>query len=98
MAVPSLLKSLVFGAGGGILYGYSFLGHTALLSKISSRVPRKGRFFLFSLSSFFRFVLLALLWLYVLRTPSLNIILVLVSFFGGFWLMILHKKVRSHEH
>lgn len=98
MVLHILLKSLFLGAGGGILYGYSFLGHTALLSKIPAFFLPRNKLLLFSALSFIRLILLAILWLYVLRTPSLNIILVLISFFGGFWLMVLHKKVRSHEH
>lgn len=98
MALHFLLTSLFLGAGGGILYGCSFLGQRSFLIRPLGSLSRRFFFAFFSLASFVRFVLLAVLFFYVLRSPSLDIILVLVSFFGGFWLIVLQKKVRSHEH
>jgi hypothetical protein len=98
MTTLLFLKSLFLGAGAGALYGLSLLGHRNLVFKTSSNFLPSRKFFLFFVSSFMRLGLLAVLCLYVLRTPSLNIILVLASFFGGFWLAVLQKKVRSHEH
>ncbi len=98
MTTLLFLKSLFFGAGAGTLYGLSLLGHRNLVFKTSSFFLSNKKFFLFFISSFLRLVLLAFLCLYVLRTPSLNIILVLISFFGGFWLAVLRKKENSHEH
>jgi len=97
MTPLSLIESLFLGAGAGLLYGLSFLGHTTFISKISTNFLPGKKFLFLSLSAFLRLLLLGLLWIYILRTPSLNIILVLISFFAGFWLVILGKKVRSHE-
>jgi hypothetical protein len=98
MTTILFLKSLFLGAGAGSLYGLSLLSYRNLVLKTSSNFLPSRKFFLFFVSAFLRFGLLALLCLYILRTPSLNIILVLASFFGGFWLVVLQKKVRSHEH
>ena len=98
MTTVLFLKSLFLGAGAGVLYGLSLLGYRNLVFKTASNFLPSRKFFLFFVSAFLRLGLLALLCLYVLRTPSLNIILVLTSFFGGFWLAVLRKKVRSHEH
>ncbi len=90
----SLIYSLVLGAGAGILYGISFLSHkNKVLKSVESFSPRARSFFIFALYSLVRLGLLAFFWLYVLRTPSLHIILVLASFLGGFWIVIMQKKV-----
>ncbi len=94
MNLLSLVYSLILGAGAGVLYGYSFLSHkNKILENSENFSPRARSFFLFTLRSLIRLGLLALFWLYVLRTPSLQIILVLASFLGGFWTVIMQKKV-----
>ena len=94
MDLSSLVYSVILGAGAGVLYGYSFLSHkNKVLESMKNFSPRARSFLFFILHSLVRLGLLAFFWLYVLRTPSLHIILVLASFLGAFWTVIMQKKV-----
>ena len=87
MTAIHILESLALGCSTGLIYSFLLTNKFSLF---------KDNF----VSSFFmallRIVSIALLWNYVLRRTSLNIILVLISFLASFWVVVIKKKVQ-HE-
>jgi predicted neutral ceramidase superfamily lipid hydrolase len=90
-----LLWSTLTGFSSGLLYGLIFMVQDLFIpyEKTSLSKIKKQKFISFFSMATFRIVLAALLWHYVLRSKSLNIILVLISFLVGFWAVVIKKKV-----
>lgn len=91
MHIYSIVFSLMFGAGGGLLYGLFFLSLPSWVFTLTSKRSLL-RFLLYSSS---RFIFLILFWGYILRTSSLSTILVTVSFLGTFWIATLAKRIQA---
>lgn len=87
MALIHILGSLTVGCLSGIIYGLLLIKRTSPFG--NSFIPS---FFM----AFLRIVSVALLWNYVLRRTSLDIILVLISFLASLWTVVIKKKVQ-HE-
>ncbi len=92
MTTTCLVLSLGLGAGGGVLYGLFFL---SLPSRLTAHPSKRSllRFLLYSSS---RSIFLILFWAYVLRTNSLDTILVTVSFLGAFWIATIAQRVQAN--
>ena len=100
MNLETVLTSLAIGVVTGVFYGFTFipqklLSKQAQLSK-SPKELRKKSFISFFVFSTVRVALIGALWFYVLRTETINIILVLLSFLISFWRIILKKKVKQY--
>ena len=87
MTAIHILGSLALGCITGIVY--SFL----LIRKFSGL---QSNFVSSFFMAFLRIFAVAVLWNYVLRRTSLDIILVLISFLASFWFVVIKKKVQ-HE-
>lgn len=98
LSTTTIVWSVGAGVVAGLLYGLFFLKSDLAMTpqSTSTKQIRKEKFFTFFLMATLRVLVIALLWYYVLRSSSLNIILVLVAFLIGFWAVILKKKVL-HE-
>ncbi len=92
MTLYSAILSLVTGIGTGILYGLFFLLQKRRVLFSRESISEKRQFSSALLFSFARIITLALLWYYVLLSPSINFILLLTSFLGAFWLTIFTKR------
>jgi hypothetical protein len=95
MTFFTIASSLGLGLVTGILYGFFFTKKDLTLpnNNTEPKQLRKENFLSFFFMATLRILLMVLLWHYVLRSSSLNIILVLVSFLAGFWAVIIKKKV-----
>src|SRR5271163_607894 len=103
MALYPVAVSLIIGFSTGIMYGLFFL----LQSKkrvqsfsettISSSQPLKRYHSSFVLFSALRVLTLFTLWYFLLRSPINHLILVLVSFFTAFWLVIFKDKAKTYD-
>lgn len=98
MIFSTVIASCGLGFITGILYGFLFNKQNPLNLKIqpestdAQQVEAKKKF-LFFLTPALRILLIVPLWYYVLRSSSLNIIMVLLTFLISFWTVILQKKV-----
>ena len=97
MTLSIFMWSVGAGLITGIVYGFSFLTQDLSLSSADTQPKklRKEKFISFFLMATLRILFIIFLWYYVLRSPSLNIILVLVSFLAGFWTVVIKKKVLN---
>jgi len=88
----TILSALFFGSLSGLLYGYIFLTQKRNIllggQTNSSRATHLMRSFIFTAA---RFLPLLMLWFSLLLSPSINHILLISSFFGMFWLVVLKK-------
>lgn len=95
MTIYSFLLSLSLGLLIGVAYGFSFL-----LQKrrtLSTLITESGSIsyrtkiirLIFSMS---RLVILALLWLYLFRSPAVDIAIIVPSFLLSFWFVLLKRK------
>lgn len=95
MTFLTIFGSIGLGIVAGIMYGFLFTQKDLSLpdNQTETKQLRKKNFFSFFFMATFRILLMVLLWHYVLRSSSLNIILVLISFLAGFWTVVIKKKV-----
>lgn len=95
----SLLNSFL-SAVLGLLLG-SFHGLSFLLTRrrvFSSEGAHKRNLRIASLSSsILRLLFLAILFFYLLRSPSIHFILLIIGFFIAFWSLILMQRALLHE-
>ncbi len=91
--------SLLVGAAMGLIYGWYFIiqQERLLMIRTYNSASATKTLTLITCASIARITMLALLWLYILRTTSINFILALISFMLLFWLTVFKKKGRSHE-
>lgn len=88
MHILTILSALSLGTMLGICYGLSFHWTKAL-----SFSDKKTTTFAYGgIVSFLRIILCAIILFYVLRIPSIPIILVLVPFFISMWVIIIKYK------
>lgn len=88
MELYTVVLSLITGFGVGALYGLFFL-----LQARRRVSPPTERYYPSPFTyALLRMITLCLLWFFLLRSPSINLILVLVSFLTAFWLVILNDK------
>jgi len=84
-----VLLSIFIGSSAGLLYGLLFITQK---NKIPFSESAKKQIWYHRITSillsFLRIALLAAGWYYILRSPTIPFILILVSFLAGFWLVI----------
>lgn len=86
--------ALLSGIVGGILYGLLFVGQKKILMFASANPHQQTRQKISSLLlTMLRIILLGMAWYFLLRSPAIPFILILVSFLAGFWLIIIKQKV-----
>ena len=92
--IISSVLSLIVGCFIGLFYGHVFLiQRRRVFSFDHTKIPSTGILMLRSGAvTFVRIIGLALIWYGILLTPTINFILVILSFCGTFWWMILNKK------
>jgi Na+/proline symporter len=97
MTLLNSLLSLTLGLISGSLYGLSFL--ISRRRVFSYRKPIAKRKLLIALisSSALRILLLAALFVYLLRSTSIHFILLIIGFFIAFWGIILAQRAWLHE-
>lgn len=94
--------SIVVGFAIGVLYGFLFLWYQKKFFsyfstvKTDSPLTLSSKLIFFSLITFIRISLLALIWYYVLRAKNAHAILSLIFFIIGFLLPIVQKKVCNN--
>lgn len=88
--------SIALGLLIGIIYGLFFV--TQQRRAFSLDQPTFTRHLITSLLlSTLRFTILAFCMVYILHSPSINPILILLSAPLAFWYIVRNKKVRKHE-
>ncbi len=102
MELYTVALSLIIGFSIGIIYGLFFLLNgkkRVLIPTQDSHNPRshKRHYLSFLLSSCMRITTLIILWYFLLRSPTIHFILVLVSFITAFWLVILKDRAKTHD-
>ncbi len=95
MAVYSALVSACIGIFTGLMYGLSFVLQQRRVFRVTA--SEQPNLLVVSLLSIVRFSILATLWYYLLRWPSIDFILVLMFFLVTFWLIILKKRPTQDE-
>lgn len=85
-----MLKSLLLSISAGILVGYSY----GLLFLMGKGVPSLLTHVVFTL---IRFAFLVLVGGYLLTLPSIQPIILVLSFLATFWLIILRYKAQFDE-
>lgn len=91
MIIVSVLGSCILGISLGIIYGLSFQWTKALSLKKSNT-----RHFCYGASiSLLRIFSIALIFFYLLKTPSVQFILIVVPFFIALWLIIIKNKALN---
>ncbi len=83
-----IIVSILLGILLGILYGLSFRWAKAFYTL--SKKPTV--FIIFALTSILRISIFGTIFFYLLRIPSIQIILVVVPFFLTVWILILKNK------
>lgn len=93
----SFFISIGLGAVVGYCYGLFFITKQKKAFFIQQFHNKKRQFISFFCFSVGRFLLLCFFLGYVLRSSMIHSILLLISFIGAFWFIILKKKVYFHE-
>ncbi|HZW60696.1 MAG TPA: hypothetical protein VFF04_00560 [Candidatus Babeliales bacterium] len=90
MPTITIFLSIITGIISGIIYGLFFLLQRR---RVFSLDATSYRFHALNvIFSATRILLLAVVWYYLLLSPSINLILLVTSFLGVFWLTILTAK------
>ena len=94
MTLPSIITPIASGIFLGLIYGYSFVAQQR-----SIFFPEVLAFLVFHHSSFFplRIIFFVLTWYYLLRSPILHSILMMIICMVIFWLVILNTKTQLYE-
>lgn len=88
--------SIIIGISIGYFYGLSFVTQQKRAFFIQKFHRKKQFIFSFCLS-IGRLLLLCGFFGYLLHYPAIHSILLIVSFMGAFWFMVLNKRVYPHE-
>ena len=88
--------SIIIGISVGYFYGLSFVIQQRKSFFIQQFHRRRQFIFSFCLS-IGRLLLLCGCFGYLLHSPAIHSILLVVSFMGAFWFIVLNKKVYPHE-
>jgi hypothetical protein len=89
------LPIIILGASAGLLYGLLFISQKIRHFPNTNATPSQIWYHRISsiLLSMLRIILLGVGTYYLLRSPTIPFILILVSFLAGFWCVIMKKKV-----
>lgn len=90
--------SILVGTFLGILYGHFFVQQQRNAQSISTQSDAHNQSIFIqwkhlATSLGVRFLCFGFLWYYYLLWPTFNFILLLIAFFGTFWLIVITKKV-----
>jgi hypothetical protein len=88
--------SLIIGCSIGLVYGLSFALQQRRVFLDHTTSPKSSILIALFLLSF-RLIFFALTLLYILHLPSINLILILMSFIVTVWYCITHKRARPYE-
>ncbi|MDR3549855.1 MAG: hypothetical protein P4L31_00440 [Candidatus Babeliales bacterium] len=100
MTLYSIILSITIGTLIGVAYAVSFLlNKTRMLFSINDEMhhpslKNKITKLVFSIT---RLTILAMVWIYTMRLPSVSFALVIFSFFISFWAVIITKKSKLSE-
>ncbi len=94
MSLLIFILSGLIGMSAGLFYGLLFITQKRrLFFTNNTQRPIWHHRLTSILLSVLRVALLAAGWYYILRSPTIPFILILVSFLAGFWLIITKMKV-----
>jgi len=88
--------SVIIGISIGYFYGLSFVTQQKRAFFIQ-HFHRKKQFILSFCLSIGRLLLLYVCFSYLLHYPAIHSILLVISFMGAFWFIVINKKVYPHE-
>lgn len=85
----------------GVVYAFFFIMHAKRKIETSDATSDKKlarkQYRISLLITLLRIIILIVLWSYILRSPSIHFILVLVAFIAAFWYVIISMKAKTHE-
>ncbi len=88
------LLTILIGFSSGILYGLLFVAQKSRFPAPSATATQLWFYRITAiLVSILRITLLMTMAYYLLRSPTIPFILILLSFLAGFWFLVVNKKV-----
>lgn len=92
MSIYSTLISLSGGCILGFIYGLFFLHQRRRVFSLPSDTPAYKQYIVTLVAAVGRLGILVFLWYHILLSPTINFILLLSSFLGAFWVVLLKQK------
>lgn len=89
-----LISSLIIGCVTGLIYGFFFVEtRRKTLSLATAKADQRKKIIIASvIGTLARIALVIFLCFHLLQSTLINSILLLISFVGAFWLVVLKKK------